>query len=668
MFKDYSGWGLYPWQKASAYEPTNYDEIIDLVKQGLQFTPRGNGRSYGDSALGSHLLMSSKLNKILSFDEEAYIITCESGVLLDDILQYAIPKGFFLPVTPGTKYISVGGALAADIHGKNHHIEGVFSDHVVACKLITKDATISTLLPADELFQQTAGGMGLTGFIVEVSFKLKKVETSFIIQEAIRAKNLKEIFHLFETNQQAPYSVAWIDSMAKGDDIGRSVLLLGKHASLSDITQKNPLCLHKSGKWTIPFFFPSWLLNHLVVKIFNYLYYYKPSSNTKQIIHYDPFFYPLDKVHHWNRMYGKKGFVQYQFVLPKASSYEGMKKILHLFAKHKIGSFLAVLKLFGRAHHNRYLHFPIEGYTLAIDIKVDERIWPILEEADTIINELGGKIYLAKDARMSKASFKKQYTQAIDSNTSFGSTQFQRLEMNVTKVFLVLGANSDIAKETVLAWQKKYANCFFILASRNVPALEKFIGDNDLNTISQALYFDATDLLSHANFVKSLPHLPNTILYAAGSLIETNIGLANKELFQQALHTNFTGAVSIINELIHANNPSLERIVAISSVAGLRGRKSNFIYGSQKAALHAYLFGLRQYLKERGILVQAVTPGFVKTKMTNHITNLNRANSPEEVAATIVHPSKRFEIYPNIFWFAIGNAIKWLPEKFISRL
>ena len=354
------------------------------------------------------------INKIIAFNEQEGLLHCQSGVLLSEILLLVVPKGFFLPVTPGTKYITVGGAFASDIHGKNHHVDGVFSDHVSFIKLINAAGEIVTVKPEDELFQQTAGGMGQTGLIVEVAIRLRSIETSYINLTSIRAKNLSEIFTLFESYKEATYSVAWIDCLAKGEHLGRSVLLIGEHARKAEVMEKDYLRLHKPKTINVPFYAPSWLLNSFVVKLFNWLYYWKPGSAMQhKIVHYDPYFYPLDAVGNWNRIYGKKGFIQYQFVVPKTTSYKTVEKVLSVLANNKMGSFLAVLKLFGTSHEHRYLHFPMHGYTLALDIPVSEKIWKVLDDLDEIVTEAGGKIYLTKDARMKKRQYEKQYPQML---------------------------------------------------------------------------------------------------------------------------------------------------------------------------------------------------------------------------------------------------------------
>jgi decaprenylphospho-beta-D-ribofuranose 2-oxidase len=661
-------WGLFPKNRCNIHSVHNYDEIINLIKTNNNIIARGFGRCYGDASLANNIFSTLSLNKILNFDEYRGIICCQSGVLLDDILTKIIPKGFFLPVTPGTKFITVGGALASDIHGKNHHVDGVFSDHVNSFKLINTDAQIINVLPNDDLFIQTAGGMGGTGIIIEITFKLKKIETSFILQKSIRANNLKEIFHLFESHKNATYSVAWIDCLAKGKDIGKSVLLLGEHALMKDLKSKNNLIVHKKPLLNIPINFPNWVLNPLSIRIFNFLFFNKPSSNCESVMHYDSYFYPLDKINNWNKIYGKKGFIQYQFVLPITHSYEGVSDILKILSKHKLGSFLAVLKLFGKSHENRYLHFPMEGYTLALDIKVSPNIWNVLDQLDEIVNKFNGKVYLTKDARMKKLSYEKQYCNRSSNTTKFFSHQMTRLSNSNNHTFLILGANSDIAKATALKYLIKYPNGHLLLASRNTNELNEFVKLNNIQNNATVIFYDSSPSNNNKQFVANLPNKPTWIMYAAGILVENDVAINDQTIWENNVYVNYTGGVSVLNELINDNNPFLNRVIGISSIAGLRGRKLNYIYGSSKSGFHQYLFGLRQALKTTNILVQAVTPGFVKTKMTKEIPLNKFANTADQVAESIISDSTSFEIYPNLKWKIISLFVKFAPEFLINKI
>jgi hypothetical protein len=425
-----TNWGMYPVAEGEVFNPKHKNQIAQIISHHSDLIPRGNGRSYGDSSLSKNMISCLELKRILHFDEEQGVITCESGVMLSDLLNFIVPKGFFVPVTPGTKFITIGGALASDIHGKNHHVDGVFSDHVLSFELFNHEGKTNIVKPGEELFYKTAGGMGLTGFIYTVTFRLKRIETAYIRQKNYKARNLSEIFRLFEDNQQATYSVSWIDCLQKGQNLGRSILMLGEHAKREEIKLEKPLSAHKKPFLNVPFKFPNFALNKFSVKAFNTLYYHNPAQKNEVFYsHYEPYFYPLDKINNWNRIYGKNGFTQYQFVMPKSTSEHGVKEILKIMAKEGEGSFLAVLKLFGKSHENRYLHFPMEGYTLAIDFKLNPRVLKMLNEFDTIVNECQGKLYLAKDSRMSAETFKKQYSNSLDKNSKFESLQSKRLEI-----------------------------------------------------------------------------------------------------------------------------------------------------------------------------------------------------------------------------------------------
>lgn len=665
-----SNWGLYPHTDSNVFSPETVGEIQELINSKQTVIARGNGRCYGDASLSNRVISTLGLNRILEFDTTSGVIVCESGVLLDTILKKVVPLGFFLPVTPGTKFVTVGGALSSDIHGKNHHVDGVFSDHVTYCKLVLPNGELVKVLPADELFIQTAGGMSLTGIIVEVGLRLKRIESSMMTQRSLRAKNLAEVFELFEQNTKTTYSVAWIDCLARGEQLGRSVLLLGEHATVEQANSKEALKVHSDPKLNIPFYFPSWVLNPLSIKLFNWAYFNKPSSSGESIIHYDPYFYPLDKIHNWNRIYGKNGFVQYQFVLPKAVSYSGIKQVLEILSANNLGSFLAVLKLFGASHEDRYLHFPMEGYTLALDIKITKRIWIVLDQLDEIVSSLGGKVYLSKDARMRSENFKKQYRAAspIPTNPIFVSHQQIRLQQMKKHVFLIIGANSDIARATALQYVKQYPEGYLILAARNVESTRKFIADTNIGNRSEVVQVDVENFESHASFYSSLSSKPNWVMYTAGVLYTNEECLNDAKKSMSNTSVNFSAPVSLLNCVAGDNNSGLQRIIGMSSVAGLRGRKSNFQYGSAKSGFHQYLFGLRQDLKDRGVVVQAITPGFVKTKMTAHLPANNKANSQEEVALSIMRNGKSFAVYPNLFWRVIGMVVKYAPEFLIRKL
>ena len=428
-----TNWGNFPVVEKEIKSEDSVDKIKDFVRNNNEVIARGNGRCYGDASLSEHIFSTKRLNKFISFDRLNGIIECESGVLLSQILEIIVPQGYFLYVTPGTKFISVGGAIASDVHGKNHHAEGCFSEYVEAFSLLNENSQVITCSRTEntDKFWATIGGMGLTGIILSAKFKLKNIETAYIRQESIKAQNLDEIFKLFEESESWTYNVAWIDCLQTGKNIGRSILMRGEHAFKHELPKKlqqNPLRLKQKFIPKVPFYFPDFMLNKWSVRLFNYLYFNKQKRREiKNFVDYETFFYPLDVVKDWNKIYGKKGFIQYQMVIPKAQGKEGMRKILDTIAKSGNGSFLAVLKLFGKENPLAYNAFPLEGYTLALDFKVNSKLTKLVADLDEIVEEFGGRIYLTKDS-MSKSSLT-NYLQNVQ-NPKFVSMQHKRIISN----------------------------------------------------------------------------------------------------------------------------------------------------------------------------------------------------------------------------------------------
>lgn len=429
MKKEISNWGNYPTVKTSVTALEFEQDVRQFVGESASVLARGNGRCYGDAALSDNVFSTLKLDKITTFDVETGLICCQSGVLLSQIIELVLPKGFFLPVTPGTKFITIGGAIAADVHGKNHHSEGCFSDHVLWFDLIVGNGEMVRCSKSEntDLFWQTVGGMGLTGVIFQACFQLKKVETAYIRQEAIQAKNLTEVMQIFESSSDWTYTVSWIDCLKKGRNLGRSIMLRGEHATVDELPQKiqaNPLIIKPKLKLTVPFYLPKFTINPLTVKAFNFLYYHKEIfKKSHSIIDYDSYFYPLDGILNWNRIYGKSGFVQYQFVLPLKHSEQGLVEILETIQQQNQGSFLTVLKLFGKANPLAIQSFPMKGYTLAIDFKVNDGLPKLIQAFDEIIGKYNGRIYRAKDA-MSK----KELMPLTITKSKFQSTQSKRID------------------------------------------------------------------------------------------------------------------------------------------------------------------------------------------------------------------------------------------------
>ncbi|MEH0158265.1 FAD-binding oxidoreductase [Limibacter armeniacum] len=412
--KKIANWGNYPHRVADINTPVFEKDIHQLINNDKPVTVRGLGRCYGDASLGEHIISMDKMDKILHFDANDGIITCQAGTSLDKILNFIVPKGWFLPVTPGTKFITVGGAIASDVHGKNHHIDGCFSQHIIEMKILLSDGQTSICSPTinSEFFRLTCGGLGLSGVILEASFSLKKIETSQIDQQVYSAPNLKKLMEYFDEYSHYTYSVAWIDCFAKGKSLGRGHLIVGEHAPSSSSSDK--LKQHASPKINIPFRFPGWILNKVSIWTFNNLFYFVHKFGPKKKkVDYDAFFYPLDKINNWNKMYGKTGFLQYQFVLPLNSSYEGLQQIIGKISSNSTPSFLCVLKKFGSRNEN-IMSFPDEGFTLALDFPIKNGVFELLDELDEIVHQMGGKVYLTKDARLSRKHFEQGYPKHQD--------------------------------------------------------------------------------------------------------------------------------------------------------------------------------------------------------------------------------------------------------------
>lgn len=398
-------WGMYPKIKSIVWQFKNKKILKTILHNKHKMIAFGNGRSYGDSALNSNVIRTKQHDYFLDFDDSIGLLSVESGMLLSDILEVFVPKGWFLKVTPGTKFITVGGAIASDIHGKNHHIEGCFSECVKEFEIMLANGKVVSCSKEEEpeLFKATCGGMGLTGIILNAKIYLKKINSKYINQVTIKTKNLKETFEAFEAYSDQPYSVAWIDCLAKRDKIGKCILMVGNFGDDGKLDYKS-----KKQK-NIPFNFPRFTLNNWTVRTFNWFYYGRAKEGiSKQKVDIDTFFYPLDAIGHWNRIYGKNGFTQYQFILPKEKSYEGLEEILTTISKSGKGSFLAVLKLYGKANDN-WLSFPMEGYSLALDFKIEKGLFELLDKLDEIVVKYMGRIYLTKDVRVSKEIFEQGY-------------------------------------------------------------------------------------------------------------------------------------------------------------------------------------------------------------------------------------------------------------------
>ncbi len=399
-----SGWGRRPAMDCLVGAPRDEDEALALIADG-PLIARGAGRAYGDSALNpARTLSSARLNRMLAFDPADGTLTAEAGTLLGDIVETFLPRGWFPPVTPGTRFVTLGGMIAADVHGKNHHVAGSFGAHVAWIDLATADGVIRCS-PTDhaELFAATIGGMGLTGVILRAAFRMTPVETGWIRQRTIAAPGLDAAMDAFERTADATYSVAWIDCLAGGDALGRSLLLLGEHARADEIADR-PKMPPRRGRRTVPFDAPSGLLNRRTISAFNALCWAAGRrAEGDRLVDWERYFYPLDAVAGWNRVYGARGFVQFQCALPPDAARDGLRALLRATSEAGPGAFLAVLKQFGP--QDSLFSFPRAGWTLAMDFPASPAALALMTRLHAIAIGHGGGFYLAKDACLTRAEF-----------------------------------------------------------------------------------------------------------------------------------------------------------------------------------------------------------------------------------------------------------------------
>lgn len=438
-----SGWGNYPVPQSQLLAPRSEAELQRLITDSPSVIARGNGRAYGDSAVGVPATLHMRhFNKMISFDAETGLLVAESGVLLGDIISAFLPRGWFPLVVPGTKFVTLGGAIAADVHGKNHHKDGSFRSGLDWVEVMGPEGTVRRCSAEEntELFNWTAGGMGLTGVILRAAIRLRRVPSAWIRQQTTPAANLDAAIEVFERSAAATYSVAWIDCLAGGDNLGRSLVMLGEHAVLQDLSYDQaarPFAIPRASNRTVPPVFPSFALNRYSVRAFNAAYYWAGARKAgRQITGYDSFFFPLDALLGWNRIYGRKGFAQFQCVLPLDSARAGLRALLKAISAAGQGSFLAVLKRLGA--QDSAFSFPMEGYTLALDFPVNRHSLQLMQDLDRITIAHGGRFYLAKDSRMSRDTLRAADPRAAEYagmrqmsglHPSFQSAQSQRLSL-----------------------------------------------------------------------------------------------------------------------------------------------------------------------------------------------------------------------------------------------
>jgi len=429
-----SGWGNFPKFIAKVIKPESVEELFDYVTdEDHSLIARGGKTSYGDASLNNHGLNvdMAYFDKIISFSSETGILNCQSGVKLFDIIKTFHDEGWFLNVTPGTQRATVGGCIACDSHGKNWKA-GSFCNYVIGFNIMIENGKIIWCDKHNnaDLFYATFGGIGLTGILIDVKIRLKKVPSSFLNVETIRFRNLDELFQIQEqTVGTHEYLFSWIDSQKSGKQMGRGVMQRANHCN------NEPLQYIEKNKINIPFNFPNIAINKLSVKIFNFVYYLLRNHKNSKKEYLLDFFYPLDGISNWNRVYGTKGFIEYQVVIPSEFAFKTIDQLLDIITKSGLGSTIAAIKPLTKS--KGYLSFPIDGITLAVDFAYNNKLWEIMDRLDDIVINNGGRVYLAKDSRLNSTNFAKMYSESFikfcsvinkySVNRKFNSEMFHRI-------------------------------------------------------------------------------------------------------------------------------------------------------------------------------------------------------------------------------------------------
>lgn len=409
-----SGWGANLRSSCVLVEPETPSEASARISRAGTIA-RGLGRSYGDPALNAtgQVLGMSKLDRYLSFDEQSGVLICEAGVSLARIIRDFAPRGWFPMITPGTKHVTIGGCIANDVHGKAHHVQGCFSASVDSLRILLASGEVVTASRDEhsDLFWATFGGMGLLGVVLNATLRLRKIETTYFRQQAIRTHDLAEMLAAIERyDHEYPYSVAYVDVIATGARLGSGVLTVGDHATLAELPPRlarKPLRVSGEPKLRVPFELPELTLNPLTLRALNAVI-KQLQTRGGAFKHYDAFFYPLDIASDWNRAYGRRGFTQYQFVIPFEHGLERMRALFSTIMSSGQMPFLNVLKRFGK-ESGGLLSFPREGWTFAIDFPIRTDTVALLRRLDAMVLEAGGRIYLGKDSYLEPATFRAMY-------------------------------------------------------------------------------------------------------------------------------------------------------------------------------------------------------------------------------------------------------------------
>ena len=702
-YDTYQSWGRVVRTRHLVSKPASRDAASQLLADPSHpsLIAYGCGRSYGDLALnnGGGLIDCTGLDRFIAFDRTTGILTAEAGVRLADILV-AICRpdidgsGWMLPVTPGTRFVTLAGAIASDVHGKNHHRAGTFGSHVLSIELARSDGQRLTCSPESnaELFAATIGGLGLTGLILSATIQMRRVPGLAVEAEEIRFDNLADCFALAtESDADWEYTAAWIDCLARGPQLGRGIFFRARHVPGHAVDPPA-----SAPRISVPIVPPLSLVNPLTVRAFNAAYWRKlwPRRHSRRVGSYEGVFYPLDGIGDWNRVYGPGGFYQFQCQVPPEAAHDTIAALLAVIAESGQASMLSVLKLFGDKPSPGMLSFPAPGATLALDFgNRGASTRALLMRLEQIVLRAGGRLYAAKDALMAPATFRAGYPALarfqphIDPGFSSNFARRVGLVSTVlpeghpmakddptTHTVAIFGATSGIA--TAVARRYAETGHRLVLVGRDAAALAAL--DADLTArgapATQVLEADFTRL-------EDLPGLAaaawerfgglDVALLAYGTMAPQEDAQRDPAVTAAMLTANFASPAILLDELANRfESRGRGAIAAITSVAGDRGRKSNYVYGSAKGGLQVFLEGLRHRLAARGVSVTDIRPGFVATRMTAH---LDRSGplwaTPDRVAGDIIGSiaAGRAVRYTPGFWRLIMLIIRCLPRFVFHR-